>query len=98
MTVTGSAHGIASSGSSNAIDMFGAFQIDIGRRGGAQIHDDVEDGAVRAADELRLLGAAPDVHAAHHAANRARLAVLRAGRAAVIPARRAPCAMRGSLH
>lgn len=53
-----------------------ALPVEIGRRVGAQIYDDVENSAVRAADELRLSGSAAHVQAAHHTADRARLAVL----------------------
>jgi len=55
---------------------FEALQIEIGGRVGAQIYDDVENSAVRAADELGLPDPAAHVQAAHHAADRARLAVL----------------------
>ena len=62
-------------------DLFGvaefeALPVEIGRRVGAQIYDDVENSSVRAANKLRLPGSAAYMQAAHHATDRARLAVL----------------------
>ena len=53
-----------------------ALPVEIGRRVGAQIYDDVENSSVRAANKLRLPGSAAYMQAAHHATDRARLAVL----------------------
>jgi len=58
------------------IEEFEALPVEIGGRVCAQIYDDVENSSVRAADKLRLPGSAAHVQAAHHAADRARLAVL----------------------
>src|SRR5271156_3713184 len=62
-----------------AVAEFEAFPVAVGRRGGAQIHDDVEDRAIRAAHEFGLAVSAADVHTAHDTAARAGKAVLHEG-------------------
>ena len=56
-----------------------AFPVAVGRRAGTQIHHDIEDRPVRAADQLGLTGPLPYVHAADDPAARARETVLGEG-------------------
>jgi hypothetical protein len=63
-----------------AVTQLEAFPVPVRRRGRTQVHDDVEDRAVRAPDELRLAVPAAHVQAAHHTADRAGEAILGEGR------------------